>query len=120
MTNLASARVNDFSLWGRTYYVYLQAKPEQRVDPEDIGRIHVRTAAGEMLPLSEVASIELPWFQISPTATTCWQQQRFSWGQRRGTHLVKPLLLWKESLKRYFPLVIAMNGPQWRCKKNGG
>lgn len=58
MTHLASARVNDFSLWGRTYYVYLQAKPEQRVDPEDIGRIHVRTAVGEMLPLSEVASIE--------------------------------------------------------------
>ena len=58
MTNLASARVNDFSLWGRTYYVYLQAKAEQRVDPEDIGRIHVRTAAGNMLPLSEVATIE--------------------------------------------------------------
>ncbi|MGL6259524.1 efflux RND transporter permease subunit [Vibrio sp. WXL210] len=57
-TNLASARVNDFSLWGRTYYVYLQAKAEQRLDPQDIGRIHVRTAGGEMLPLSEVATIE--------------------------------------------------------------
>ncbi|MGR5222456.1 efflux RND transporter permease subunit [Vibrio parahaemolyticus] len=58
VTNLASVRVNDFSLWGQTYYVYIQAKPEQRIDPSDIGKIHVRSAENEMLPLSEVATIE--------------------------------------------------------------
>ncbi|MBC7006099.1 efflux RND transporter permease subunit [Photobacterium sp. BZF1] len=55
---LASLRVNDFSLWGRTYYVYMQAKPGQRRELDDIGRIHVRTSSGGMLPLSDIVTIE--------------------------------------------------------------
>ncbi|GAA4893709.1 efflux RND transporter permease subunit [Ferrimonas pelagia] len=58
MSYIAGSRVNDFSLWGRTYYVYMQAEAKQRVGVEDIGRLHVRTAAGEMLQISELATIE--------------------------------------------------------------
>ncbi|WP_087022730.1 efflux RND transporter permease subunit [Thaumasiovibrio subtropicus] len=58
MSSMAQSRVNDFSLWGKTFYVYVQAKAEQRVQVEDIGRLHVRTASGDMLPLSELARIK--------------------------------------------------------------
>ncbi|KKD58795.1 RND transporter [Grimontia sp. AD028] len=58
MTYLAGSRVNDFSMFGRTYYTFLQAKTEQRADVEDISRIHVRSAAGEMIPLSALATLE--------------------------------------------------------------
>ncbi|WP_087026149.1 efflux RND transporter permease subunit [Thaumasiovibrio subtropicus] len=58
MTYLAGSRVNDLGMFGRTYYAFIQAKTEQRKDIEDISRIHVRTAAGEMIPLSTLATFK--------------------------------------------------------------
>ncbi|WP_036821671.1 efflux RND transporter permease subunit [Photobacterium sanctipauli] len=58
MTYLATSRGGDFSLWGNTFYVTLQAKAEQRVDVSDLTNIHVKSASGEMLPLSAVVDVE--------------------------------------------------------------
>ena len=49
--------VNDFNLFGRTYKVNLQAKEEFRKTPEDLNKIFVRSAGGEMLPLSSFVSV---------------------------------------------------------------
>jgi HAE1 family hydrophobic/amphiphilic exporter-1/multidrug efflux pump len=44
--------VNDFNLSGRTFRVQLQAEPQFRVRPEDLGNVYVRSASsGEMLPI---------------------------------------------------------------------
>src|SRR5690606_4560674 len=44
--------VNDFNRSGRTYRVQLQADAPYRAQPEDLGRIHVRSnTTGEMIPL---------------------------------------------------------------------
>jgi multidrug efflux pump subunit AcrB len=43
--------VNDFSMFGRLYRVFLQATEDFRSSPEDISRIYVRTSAGDMVPL---------------------------------------------------------------------
>ncbi|NRA99210.1 MAG: efflux RND transporter permease subunit [Rhodobacteraceae bacterium] len=48
--------VNDFTLFGRSWRVNLQAQEADRVTPDDIGRIHVRNANGEMVPLAAVAT----------------------------------------------------------------
>jgi len=49
---LGSLYVNDFNKFGRTYSVRVQADAPFRAQPEDIGLLKVRSASGEMIPLS--------------------------------------------------------------------
>ena len=57
-TVLGGAYVNDFNRFGRLYRVYVQAEAEARRTPEDIGKIHVRSATtGEMIPLATLVSV---------------------------------------------------------------
>ena len=55
--NLGSLYVNDFNRFGRTYRVLVQADGPFRMQPEDIGRLKVRNAAGDMIPLSALLTI---------------------------------------------------------------
>jgi HAE1 family hydrophobic/amphiphilic exporter-1 len=48
---LGSAYVNDFNRFGRVYKVYVQAEPEYRRDPRQLGLFFVRSQGGEMVPL---------------------------------------------------------------------
>lgn len=61
---LGSAFVNDFNYLGRTFRVTAQADAPYRMVPEDISRIRVRNAQGDMVPLSSVATFE---FQSGPS-----------------------------------------------------
>ena len=57
--SLGSSYVNDFNLFGKVYRVILQAEARHRNTVEDIGRLHVRNAAGDMIPLRAlVADVE--------------------------------------------------------------
>jgi hydrophobic/amphiphilic exporter-1 (mainly G- bacteria), HAE1 family len=55
---LGSAYVNDFTLFGRTYQVRIQAEPEFRVAPDDIKQIEVRNPAGQMVPLATLVDVQ--------------------------------------------------------------
>lgn len=55
-TFLGGANVNDFSRFGRTYKVTMQAEPEFRSDISGVGMFHVRSATGEMIPLSTLVT----------------------------------------------------------------
>ncbi len=55
-TYLGSTYVNDFNLFGRTFRVTAQAEAAARDDLADVGRLQVRSASGEMVPLSSVAT----------------------------------------------------------------
>ncbi|SHH34331.1 efflux RND transporter permease subunit [Ferrimonas marina] len=57
-TNLGAMRVNDVTLYGKSYRVNMQAKAEFRRDTADLGRFHVRSGSGEMIPLSTLVSLE--------------------------------------------------------------
>ncbi len=50
--------VNDFNLNDRVYQVQIQAKAEDRANPDDILALFVRNDAGEMVPLRAVAHVE--------------------------------------------------------------
>ena len=52
---LGVAYINDFVRQGRILRVQMQAEPDTRRTPEEILRIPVRNARGEMIPLAEVA-----------------------------------------------------------------
>ena len=54
---LGSLYVNDFNRFGRTYQVRVQAEAEARTNAEDIARLKVRNAAGEMVPLGAVLRV---------------------------------------------------------------
>ncbi|PKO65823.1 MAG: multidrug efflux RND transporter permease subunit [Betaproteobacteria bacterium HGW-Betaproteobacteria-16] len=54
---LGSLYVNDFNRFGRTYKVMAQGDTDHRMQAEDIGRLQVRNAAGDMLPLSSFVAV---------------------------------------------------------------
>ncbi|CCN36900.1 Acriflavine resistance protein F [Vibrio nigripulchritudo SO65] len=56
--NLGSIYVNDFTMFGKNFRVTLQADAEHRTDMEDLGRFHVRSQSGDMIPLSTLVSYE--------------------------------------------------------------
>jgi multidrug efflux pump len=55
---LGSLYVNDFNVFGRTYSVRVQADAAFRAHEDDIGKLKVRSASGEMIPLSAVLRVK--------------------------------------------------------------
>jgi HAE1 family hydrophobic/amphiphilic exporter-1 len=53
---LGSSYINDFNKFGRVYKVYLQAEPEFRQDPKQLGLFYVRNQSGGMVPLDTLVS----------------------------------------------------------------
>jgi len=62
---LGSVYVNDFNIFGRAWRVTLQGSQPDRAVIEDIGRINVRNAAGEMVPVAAVAT---PILDVGPAS----------------------------------------------------
>jgi len=54
---LGTYYVNDFNKYGRTWQVLMSADAPYRSRPDDIGSVYVRSAKGEMLPLSSLATV---------------------------------------------------------------
>jgi HAE1 family hydrophobic/amphiphilic exporter-1 len=54
---LGSQFVNDFTLGGRNYRVFVQADAPFRNSPKDIGNLNVRSRDGTLVPLSQIANI---------------------------------------------------------------
>jgi hydrophobe/amphiphile efflux-1 (HAE1) family protein len=53
---LGSSYINDFNRFGRVYKVYIQAEPEFRRDPGQLGLFFVRNQAGSMVPLDTLVT----------------------------------------------------------------
>ena len=57
-TAMGGSYVNDFNRFGRLYRVYVQAEPQFRQRPDDIGRFYVRsTTNNQMVPLSTLVRV---------------------------------------------------------------
>jgi hydrophobe/amphiphile efflux-1 (HAE1) family protein len=50
--------LNDFDRFGRLFRVFAQAEGDLRAEPEDVKRLWVRSARGEMVPLSTLVTLE--------------------------------------------------------------
>ena len=61
---LASYYINDFNYAGDSFYVKMQSEREYRVTLDDINGLLVQNAAGEMVPLSSIAT---PRYTVGPT-----------------------------------------------------
>jgi HAE1 family hydrophobic/amphiphilic exporter-1/multidrug efflux pump len=56
-TFLGGNYINDFNLFGRTYKVTAQAEAGARAVPDSVNGLYVRTAQGDMVPLSTLVAI---------------------------------------------------------------
>jgi multidrug efflux pump len=56
--NLGSLYVNDFTRFGKTYQVVVQADAPYRADAQSIGLLKTRNVVGEMVPLASLLNIE--------------------------------------------------------------
>jgi hydrophobe/amphiphile efflux-1 (HAE1) family protein len=56
-TFLGGLYVNDFNRFGRTWQVLLQGEPTFRDTPDDLKSFYVRTASGNMVPLSTLVTV---------------------------------------------------------------
>src|SRR5262245_54684501 len=54
---LGSAYANDFTRFGRNWQVNVQADAAFRISPDDIGKLKVRNAAGDMVPLAALVNV---------------------------------------------------------------
>jgi multidrug efflux pump len=68
---LGEADINRFSMEGRSYKVIPRAEPGFRLTKENLGKYYIRTAKGELVPLSTV--IELSE-SVEPNSLTQYQQ----------------------------------------------
>jgi len=66
-TMFGSLYVSQFPKDSRLYQVVLQAEPEYRMSPEDIGKFYVRNKEGKMIPLSALVSTR---YVIGPDLVT--------------------------------------------------
>lgn len=73
---LGSSYVNQFTKFGRTLQVYVQADSQFRLRPEDIGKLSVRNSSGGMVPLGTLIKITpvsgpslISLYNLHPTAT---------------------------------------------------
>lgn len=64
--------VNRFALFGRSYDVIPQSVGEQRLTPQALARQYVRTAGGELVPLSTVVRLDMG---VEPNRLNQFDQQ---------------------------------------------
>jgi len=70
---LGSAYINDFNMFGRSWQVRMTAGPQDRDTVEDIARIHVRSASGEMVPVGAFAVAQ---YTLGPMSLGRYNNQR--------------------------------------------
>ncbi|MHC4921830.1 MAG: efflux RND transporter permease subunit [Planctomycetota bacterium] len=79
-SNLGSAYVNDFNVFGRTWKVMVQADQQFRSRARDIARLEVRSQSGRMIPIGALAEVRdttgpqvVRRFNMFPSATISGQ-----------------------------------------------
>jgi multidrug efflux pump len=70
-TLLGGGYVNRFSMDGRSYRVIPQVEREFRLDAEMLKNYYLRTATGEQIPLSNIATLKQ---EVEPSSRTQFQQ----------------------------------------------
>jgi hydrophobic/amphiphilic exporter-1 (mainly G- bacteria), HAE1 family len=107
---LGSSYVNQFTKFGRTFQVFVQADARFRLRLDDIRNLAVRNAAGSMIPLGTLISIEeasgpalISLYNLYPSASVIAMPARgYSTGQA--------MALMDEIAKRTFPPHV---GSEW-------
>jgi HAE1 family hydrophobic/amphiphilic exporter-1/multidrug efflux pump len=119
---LGTYYVNDFNKFGRTWQVLMSAEPRYRSRPDDIGAVWVRSARGEMVPLSSLARVtyssgpdSLDRFNNLPAVKIIGQGAR---GVSSGQAIERVEAIAREVLPSEF--TFDWGGASYQEKKSGG
>jgi HAE1 family hydrophobic/amphiphilic exporter-1 len=72
-TLLGGYYVNQFNRFGRVWKVFVEAEPQYRTSPEDLGLFYVRNQTGAMIPLSTLVHMQTV---VGPQYTTRFNEYR--------------------------------------------
>jgi len=107
---LGSQYVNDFNYLGRTYEVIVQANGQFRRTPQDITRLKVRNASGEMVPIGTVAQLRGQDGPLPSAALQSLSRRRGAGGRSAGCRCRDSTVARKSLLVRFFHGVSRLNG----------
>ncbi len=110
-TMFGSLYVSQFPKDSRLYQVVLQAEPEYRMSPEDIGKFYVRNKEGKMIPLSALVTAR---YTIGPDLVTRFNNYPAIAINGSPAPGSAPAMPWPRSVplpKRSCPRVTASTGP---------
>src|SRR5258708_36718752 len=109
---LGSQYVNDFNYLGRTFQVLAQGDESFRQTPEDIARLKVRNASGQMVPIGSVATFNdetapyrIPRYNLYPAPDVLGSAAP---GVASGTAMARIAVLAKEVLPPGFTLELTV------------
>jgi hydrophobe/amphiphile efflux-1 (HAE1) family protein len=114
--------VNDFNKFGRVFRVQIQAEPQYRARPDDIGKLFVRSAGGKAIPLSALLKTSnssgpelISRFNGFPAAI-------ITGSARHGFSSGQAIIAMEEVARKVLPkdMTFAWSGEAYQQKKTGG
>ncbi|MFV0565915.1 MAG: efflux RND transporter permease subunit [Flavobacteriaceae bacterium] len=81
---IGSIYAADFARFGKQYRVYIQAKPEDRANAEDLNKLYVKTSSGEMAPITQFASLKRVYGPQSVTRFNLYNSTKVSGASNPG------------------------------------
>ena len=117
-----SLYVNDFDRAGRVYRVQVQAEPEFRARPEDLGRLWVRSDAGAMVPLGTLIDLGFEAGAETVERFNLYPSIKILGAPGRGRSSAEAIGAVEEVAARVLPdgFGVAWTGSAFQEKKAGG
>ena len=100
---LGSLYVNDFNRFGRTWQVIIQADQKFRNDVEDVRKLRVRNAKGQMVPLGSLATVRLMGGPLVLTRYNMYPAASIQGNTAQGVSTGQAMDLMEAVARREFP-----------------
>ena len=114
--------INDFTRNGKVRRVIMQAEPQYRMSPEDLGHCWVRSSDGNMIPLGSLITTKRISGAESLTRNNGYLAAMFSGSAVEGVSSGEAVALVEEMAEKLLPegYAISWTGQAWHEKRIGG
>jgi multidrug efflux pump len=121
-STLSGSYINDFTLHGRAFKVYLQAESMFRASPEDLESIFVRSKAGDMIPLANLITTKATSGAFALTRFNGVPAARLSGQAAPGYSNLQAMAALEELVRSELPsgYSLAWSGSSYQEKAGGG
>jgi multidrug efflux pump len=107
---LGSRYVNDFNRFGRTWQVVVQADAPYRNSDDDLKRLKVRSASGQMVPLGSIATVSRIGGPLVLTRYTMYPAAAINGNLQQGVSTGQGIALMEQVAERELPKAM---GYEW-------
>jgi len=121
-STLSGSYINDFTLHGRAFKVYLQAESVFRASPEDLESIFVRSRDGDMIPLANLITTKATSGAFALTRFNGVPAARLSGQAAPGYSNLQAMAALEELVRSELPsgYSLAWSGSSYQEKAGGG